>query len=163
MLSVYWPELFLVVMRWGGKRSWHIHSFRSLSQSSSQQLLLSLELQRSRKQPFGDCWNTTVFVISAHCPLHFLIKMYLSLAINCSPSWPTMTPPLLASSSVVAKPLSIFWRATGGGVGGREEGGVGGLLKLFCCREIKNTSDHLYVSYMKSNKWSLLLMSRDLM
>lgn len=39
---------------------------------------------------------------------------------------------LLASSSVVAKPLIIFCRFTGGGVGGRDAGGVGGLLKLFC-------------------------------
>lgn len=41
---------------------------------------------------------------------------------------------LLASSSVVANPLIIFCRFTGGGVGGRDAGGVGGLLRLLCCR-----------------------------
>lgn len=40
---------------------------------------------------------------------------------------------LLASSSV-ANPLIIFCRLTGGGVGGRDAGGVGGLLKLLCCK-----------------------------
>lgn len=54
------------------------------------------------------------------------------------PSWLTNTPAFPASSSVVAKPFAIFWQAIGGGVGGREAGGVGGLLKLFCCRRPKN-------------------------
>ena len=43
-----------------------------------------------------------------------------------------MAAALLASSAVVAKPLIIFCRLTGGGVGGRDAGGVGGLLRLFC-------------------------------
>lgn len=47
---------------------------------------------------------------------------------------------LLASSSVVAKPLIIFCRFTGGGVGGRDAGGVGGLLRLLCCRDQYNIS-----------------------
>lgn len=45
-----------------------------------------------------------------------------------------MAAALLASSSVVANPLIIFCRFTGGGVGGRDAGGVGGLLRLLCCR-----------------------------
>lgn len=51
-----------------------------------------------------------------------------------------MAAALLASSSVVANPLIIFWRFTGGGVGGRDAGGVGGLLKLLCC-ENKHSND----------------------
>lgn len=45
-----------------------------------------------------------------------------------------MAAALLASSSVVANPLIIFCRFTGGGVGGRDAGGVGGLLRLLCFR-----------------------------
>lgn len=52
-----------------------------------------------------------------------------------------MAAALLASSSVVANPLIIFCRFTGGGVGGREAGGVGGLLKLLCCG-IRTKSAH---------------------
>ncbi len=85
------------------------------------------------------------------CDLNVVLSLFWAIAINCSPSWPTMTPPLLASSSVVAKPLSNFWRATGGGVGGREAGGVGGLLKLFCCREIK-----IRVTICTSHTWNLI-------
>lgn len=58
-----------------------------------------------------------------------------------SPSCPAMTPPLPASSSVVAKPFSSFCRATGGGVGGKEAGGVGGLLRLFCCKRDTNVNN----------------------
>lgn len=50
-----------------------------------------------------------------------------------------MAAALLASSSVVAKPLIIFCWFTGGGVGGREAGGVGGLLRLLCWR---NNAQH---------------------
>lgn len=52
------------------------------------------------------------------------------------PSCPLITPAFLASSSAVAKPFTIFCLTTGGGVGGREAGGVGGLLRLFCCTEM---------------------------
>lgn len=45
-----------------------------------------------------------------------------------------MAAALLANSSVVANPLIIFCRFTGGGVGGSDAGGVGGLLRLLCCR-----------------------------
>lgn len=58
------------------------------------------------------------------------------------PSGLTNTPAFPASSSAVAKPFAIFWQATGGGVGGREAGGVGGLLKLFCCRRPKDFKLH---------------------
>ena len=34
--------------------------------------------------------------------------------------------------------FTIFCLATGGGVGGREAGGVGGLLRLFCCMVKQN-------------------------
>lgn len=52
----------------------------------------------------------------------------ISLSPSCSPT------SFLVSSSVVAKPFTSFCLATGGGVGGREAGGVGGLLRLFCWR-----------------------------
>lgn len=48
---------------------------------------------------------------------------------------------LFASSSVVANPLIIFCRFTGGGVGGSEAGGVGGLLRLLCCRNQQSTNN----------------------
>ena len=54
-----------------------------------------------------------------------------------------MAAALLASSSVVAKPLIIFWRLTGGGVGGRDAGGVGGLLRLLCYRYHINNNVNL--------------------
>lgn len=50
-----------------------------------------------------------------------------------SPSCSVMS--FLDSSSVVAKPFTSFCLATGGGVGGREAGGVGGLLRLSCWRK----------------------------
>lgn len=56
-------------------------------------------------------------------------KQWERLSPSCSPR------SFLASSSVVAKPFTSFCLATGGGVGGREAGGVGGLLRLFCCRD----------------------------
>lgn len=48
---------------------------------------------------------------------------------------------LFANSSVVANPLIIFWRFTGGGVGGSDAGGVGGLLRLLCCRNQQSTNN----------------------
>lgn len=62
-----------------------------------------------------------------------------------------MAAALLASSSVVANPLIIFCRFTGGGVGGRDAGGVGGLLKLLCCRSqeqcnVKHTVPQMHLT-----------------
>lgn len=66
------------------------------------------------------------------------------------PSWPPKMADFRASSSVVAKPLTIFCRATGGGVGGSDAGGVGGLLRLFCCEN--TTKENKVITAIRNNQ-----------
>lgn len=64
----------------------------------------------------------------------------------------------LDSSSVVAKPFTSFCLATGGGVGGREAGGVGGLLRLFCGGGGIKTELYIYVCIAKAGVTAVVVL-----
>lgn len=72
------------------------------------------------------------------------------LRLTMPPCLP-MTAAFLASSSAVAKPFTIFCRATGGGVGGSDAGGVGGLLRLLCCSGEKEREEKKNIQIRKKN------------
>lgn len=118
--------------------------------------ILTLVVWRSRKcsqkvqAPLICTYRTKCYKKLLRCSIDF----FCSLCHTCNVSAPFLTSAsalpsdsFLVSfrSSVAVTPFTIFCCTEGGGVGGKDEGGVGGLLRLFFKikeDEVKTLNNH---------------------